>query len=139
MFLSWRRGEGIREDEKDREIEAEAIFGCFVSNPDGSLTRRSLSPSVPVAADTTVAFSKDMTLNPATGTFLRIYRPRVVPPNTKIPVVLHFHGGGFVRFSVSTMPFHESCCSLAAKIPALVLSLEYRLREYAIDGDESER
>ena len=25
------------------------------------------------------------------------------------------------------MPFHESCCSLAAKIPALVLSLEYRL------------
>ena len=25
------------------------------------------------------------------------------------------------------MPFHESCCSLTAKIPALVLSLEYRL------------
>ena len=25
------------------------------------------------------------------------------------------------------MPFHESCCSLVAKIPTLVLSLEYRL------------
>ena len=71
------------------------------------------------------------------------------------------------------MPFHESCCSLTAKIPTLVLSLEYRLalehrlpaayedtvevvmwvwsqavagvggepwlREYAGDGDESER
>ena len=30
LFLSWRRGEGSREDEKDREIEA--IFGCLVSN-----------------------------------------------------------------------------------------------------------
>ena len=63
------------------------------------------------------------------------------------------------------MPFHESCCSLVAKIPTLVLSLEYRLaaayedaidmwvwiqavagvggepwlREYAGDGDEFER
>ena len=64
------------------------------------------------------------------------------------------------------MPFHESCCSLVAKIPTLVLSLEYHLalehrlpaayedavdmwvagvggepwlREYAGDGDEFER
>ena len=105
----------------------------LVPNPDGSLTRSSPFPSVPAtdettaATDTAVAFSKDVPLNPANNTFLRIYRPSLLPPNTKLPVILYFHGGGFVLFSVSNLPFHKSCNSMAAKLPALVLSLEYRL------------
>ncbi|RVX01108.1 putative carboxylesterase 8 [Vitis vinifera] len=105
----------------------------LVPNPDGSLTRSSPFPSVPATdettatTDTAVAFSKDVPLNPANNTFLRIFRPSLLPPNTKLPVILYFHGGGFVLFSVSTLPFHESCNSMAAKLPALVLSLEYRL------------
>ncbi|RVX01106.1 putative carboxylesterase 8 [Vitis vinifera] len=104
----------------------------LVPNPDGSVTRSIAFPSVAAtdetaATDSAVAFSKDVPLNPANNTFLRLFRPRLLPPNTKIPVILYFHGGGFVLASVSALPFHETCNSMAAKVPALVLSLEYRL------------
>ncbi|RVW41196.1 putative carboxylesterase 8 [Vitis vinifera] len=104
----------------------------LVPNPDGSFTRRSSHLSLAAtdetaASDSAVAFSKDVPLNPANNTFLRLFRPRLLPPNTKLPVILYFHGGGFVVASVSTPPFHETCNSMAAKLPALVLSLEYRL------------
>ncbi|KAJ9680846.1 hypothetical protein PVL29_019991 [Vitis rotundifolia] len=104
----------------------------LVPNPDGSLTRSILFPSAAAtdetaATDSAVAFSKDVPLNPANNTFLRLFRPRLHPPNTKLPVILYFHGGGFVMASFSTLAFHETCNSMAAKFPALVLSLEYRL------------
>ncbi|KAL6322530.1 hypothetical protein AAG906_009833 [Vitis piasezkii] len=33
----------------------------------------------------------DAPVNPASNTFLRLFRPRLLPPNTKLPVVLGFH------------------------------------------------
>lgn len=41
--------------------------------------------------------------------------------------MIYAHGGGFIFFSAATQPFHDLCCRLSAHLPALVVSLEYRL------------
>ena len=56
---------------------------------------------------------------------LRIYTPRELNPGEKLPVLLWFHGGGFVIGSIDT---HDSACRmLANKADCLVVSVDYRL------------
>jgi acetyl esterase len=53
---------------------------------------------------------------------VRIYRPDSDQP---LPVVVYFHGGGFVIGDIAT---HDSTCQrLASGVPALVVSVDYRL------------
>ncbi|CAK9136293.1 unnamed protein product [Ilex paraguariensis] len=105
-------------------------------NPDGSFTRIEPFPKLPATPEDTtgddskstqIALSKDIPLNPTTNTSIRIFKPCNLPPNSKLPIIIYFHGGGFIIFSVSTKPFHESCNAMAAQFPALIVSVEYRL------------
>uniref|UniRef100_A0A5B7BFL5 Putative Gibberellin receptor GID1 n=1 Tax=Davidia involucrata TaxID=16924 RepID=A0A5B7BFL5_DAVIN len=104
-------------------------FLKIVPNPDGSLNRLTPMPSIPATDnDSNSALSKDVPLNTTTNTFLRLFRPRHHHhPNTKLPLIMYFHGGGFILFSATSQPFHESCGCMAALFPALILSVEYRL------------
>ncbi len=53
---------------------------------------------------------------------VRVYRPAAEGP---LPVVVYFHGGGFVIGDLDT---HDaSCHRLAAGVPAVVVSVDYRL------------
>ena len=53
---------------------------------------------------------------------VRVYRPTAEGP---LPVVVYFHGGGFVIGDLDT---HDaSCHRLAAGVPAVVVSVDYRL------------
>uniref|UniRef100_A0A0D9X1B0 Alpha/beta hydrolase fold-3 domain-containing protein n=1 Tax=Leersia perrieri TaxID=77586 RepID=A0A0D9X1B0_9ORYZ len=45
----------------------------------------------------------------------------------KLPVVVYFHGGGFVFHSASSARYDALCRRLAAAIPAVVASVDYRL------------
>uniref|UniRef100_A0A6V7QVD5 Alpha/beta hydrolase fold-3 domain-containing protein n=1 Tax=Ananas comosus var. bracteatus TaxID=296719 RepID=A0A6V7QVD5_ANACO len=105
-------------------------------NPDGSVTRAATFPLVPASpvegeevAGATV-LSKDVPLNPATSTSLRLFLPSAAAaanPNPKLPLIVHFHGGGFVLFGTATPFVHASCERLAAAVPAVVASVDYRL------------
>nr|XP_043621768.1 probable carboxylesterase 8 [Erigeron canadensis] len=103
-------------------------------NPDGSLTRLAPLPSLPATPELTSnshhqpSLSKDIPLNPSNNTFLRLFRPASPPPTSqKLPVVIYFHGGGFVLFSATSFPFHDSCACISAQSPAIMISVEYRL------------
>ena len=57
---------------------------------------------------------------------LRIYRPRAVRDrDTDVPVVVFLHGGGFVEGNV--VMYDPLCSHLAARVRALVVSVDYRL------------
>ncbi|KAK1420156.1 hypothetical protein QVD17_21520 [Tagetes erecta] len=108
-------------------------FMKITQNPDGSLTRLAPLPSLPATPQLTtesqLALSKDIQLNSTNSTFLRLYRP-VTPPKTatgKLPIIIYFHGGGFIVFSATSAPFHHSCSIESAQSPAVVISVEYRL------------
>jgi acetyl esterase len=59
---------------------------------------------------------------PAGDIPVRIYRPTAAMP---LSVVVYFHGGGFVIGDIAS---HDTTCQrLAAGIPALVISVDYRL------------
>ena len=56
---------------------------------------------------------------------IRVYTPRELKSGEKLPVLLWFHGGGFVIGSIDT---HDSACRmLANKSDCLVVSVDYRL------------
>ena len=59
---------------------------------------------------------------PAGDIPVRIYRPESDRP---LPVVVYFHGGGFVIGDIAT---HDTICQrLAVGVPAVVVSVDYRL------------
>ncbi len=56
---------------------------------------------------------------------LRIYEPREAKPGEKLPVLLWFHGGGFVIGNLDT---HDHACrALATQADCLVVAVDYRL------------
>ncbi|GAB3450797.1 alpha/beta hydrolase [Phycicoccus ginsengisoli] len=57
---------------------------------------------------------------------LRLYRPRALKDtDTDAPVVVFFHGGGFVEGNV--VSYDPLCTHLAARVRAVVVSVDYRL------------
>jgi acetyl esterase len=74
-------------------------------------------PPVPVAA------AADRTIpGPAGDLRVRVYTPYGEPP---FPIVVWFHGGGWVVGTLDT--FDPICRALAAAVPAVVVAVDYRL------------
>ena len=82
----------------------------------GMLVAAAGPPEDPVPAE-------DRTVpGPAGDIPVRIYRPQ---SDQALPVVVYFHGGGWV---VGDIASHDTTCQrLAAGVPALVVSVDYRL------------
>ncbi|CAI9767052.1 unnamed protein product [Fraxinus pennsylvanica] len=77
-----------------------------------------------------VAFSKDVPLNPPHSkfkSFIRLYVPVELPQQTKLPIIIFIHGGGFVELSPASLGFHDLCNNLSARVRAVVASVNYRL------------
>ncbi|KAI4347472.1 hypothetical protein L6164_008284 [Bauhinia variegata] len=111
----------------------------IVANPDGTFTRLGMDkfPIIPAKPDLddddpSTVLTKDLTLNPNTKTWVRIFLPRkALDQNsssfTKLPLIVYYHGGGFVYPGPSTSLAHAFCCKLAEFLPAVIVSVGYRL------------
>jgi acetyl esterase/lipase len=109
--------------------KSENLFMQIAVHPDGTVTRPFV-PSVPASATPDAAVSsRDVPLDAALGTYIRLYLPAIpdTPSTNKLPVILYFHGGGFVVFSAATAFYHASCEAMAAAVPAIVASVDYCL------------
>ncbi|CAJ1949908.1 unnamed protein product [Sphenostylis stenocarpa] len=98
-------------------------------NPDGSLTRNYVIPMVPpcpAPPTSEPSLSIDIPLNAAANTSLRLFLPHP-HPTAKLPLLFYFHGGGFILYHPSSSVFHHSCAALAASLPGVIASVDYRL------------
>jgi acetyl esterase/lipase len=73
--------------------------------------------------------SKDVLLDTAANISVRLYLPAAATsePGKQLPVVVFFHGGAFFTHSTASPIYHRYAASLAAAVPAIVVSVEYRL------------
>jgi acetyl esterase/lipase len=74
---------------------------------------------------------KDAVYDETRGLKVRLYKPS--PPaagdegNNKLPVLVYFHGGAYCIGAYDHPMFHSFCQRFADEIPAVVLSVQYRL------------
>jgi acetyl esterase/lipase len=118
----------------DSEIEYE-LPGLIRVHKSGFMERlqgTKTSPPYPSGDPATGVASKDVVLgDPASKVSARLYLPAnaaaEAEPGNKLPVVVFFHGGGFVSNTAATRMYHRYASSLAAAAPAIVVSVYYRL------------
>ncbi|CAO2207515.1 unnamed protein product [Urochloa humidicola] len=103
------------------------LFMQIAVHPDGTITRPEVSLVPASSGGAAAVSSRDVPLDASLGTYLRLFLPNSAPANSKLPVVLFFHGGGFVLFSPATAFYHAHCEAMAAAVPCLVASLHYHL------------
>ncbi|XP_028768563.1 carboxylesterase 1-like [Neltuma alba] len=101
-------------------------------NPDGTLTRPLHDPRTSPTSDPNLPISvltKDLTINQS-NTWLRLFLPRKAlnnQPSNKFPLIIFFHGSGFILYSAASTVFHDFCSRMANDVEAVVASAEYRL------------
>ncbi|OEL27525.1 putative carboxylesterase 15 [Dichanthelium oligosanthes] len=108
---------------------AEDLFGFLRVLSDGTILR---SPADPVFCPTTFPVShpsvewKEAVYDKAKNLRVRMYKPAATSAG-RLPVLVHFHGGGFCLGSCTWGNVHSFCLRLAADAGAVVLSAGYRL------------
>ncbi|WP_455288664.1 alpha/beta hydrolase fold domain-containing protein [Cupriavidus necator] len=111
--------------------QAQAVLRAMAAMPAPDFTTlrpadyRAALAAMPVfAPGDAIAAQRDLTIDGAAGPLkARLYRPEDGPE--RLPLVVYFHGGGFV---VCGLDSHDNICrSLARRAGALVLSVDYRL------------
>jgi len=112
----------------------EDLLGVVQLLSDGSVVRADESvltppgatfPDVPAVQWTDVVYDR-----PARGLRVRLYRsPEEAAPKggRRLPVLVHFHGGGYCIGAYDQPGFHAFYQHVAAEVPAVVLSVQYHL------------
>ncbi|CAI8593584.1 unnamed protein product [Vicia faba] len=103
-------------------------------NPNDTLTRNLEDPHTSPSSDPTLPISvltKDITINNSKKTWLRLFLPKkatVSNQNNKLlPLIVFFHGSGFIVTSAASTRFHDFCVEMAETVEAVVASVDYRL------------
>ncbi|TVU41508.1 hypothetical protein EJB05_15034, partial [Eragrostis curvula] len=116
----------------------EDCLGLVQLLSDGTVRRSTDYSSLPLLGDMPSDLPvqwKDVVYDATHALRLRVYRPTSCAAadeeeegkKKKLPVLVYFHGGGFCIASYEVPNFHAGALRLAAELPALVLSADYRL------------
>ncbi|KAL1355482.1 hypothetical protein HN51_007527 [Arachis hypogaea] len=95
---------------------------------DGTVERLRESPFVPPSLDDpqlTVS-SKDTLISHEPSISARLYLPKHTH-NNKLPILVYFHGGGFLFESAFSQSYHSHFNCFVSQVDVIVVSVEYRL------------
>ncbi|XP_072963031.1 probable carboxylesterase 18 [Typha angustifolia] len=70
--------------------------------------------------------SVDLTVDPSIDLWVRVFSPPTAPGD-RLPVIVFFHGGGFVFFSAASSTYDDFCRRISLHTTAVVVSVNYRL------------
>lgn len=105
----------------------------------GTVNRRLMNfldvKSEPNATPVNGVSTKDVTVNATRNLWFRVFTPTTTTVaasrggdgNGQLPVVVFFHGGGFAFLSPDNFAYDAVCRRLCRRIPAVVVSVNYRL------------
>ncbi|KAK4563053.1 hypothetical protein RGQ29_005516 [Quercus rubra] len=71
--------------------------------------------------------SKDVVISPETGLSARIFIPKINGPDQKLPLLIHYHGGGFCAGSPFDTTAQKYITSLISQANMIVVAVDYRL------------
>ncbi|OIV98306.1 hypothetical protein TanjilG_16633 [Lupinus angustifolius] len=75
--------------------------------------------------------SHDVIIDPSRNLWFRLFNPsataNAASDNLPLPVIVYFHGGGFVTSSPDSAPFHSLAHRFSENLRAVVVSVNYRL------------
>lgn len=111
-------------EEHDLPLDPYNYLG-LVLNPNGSIQRLQ-TPVNYIQNDHSDLLIKDIPINESNKTWVRLILPKK-PALTKLPLIVFFHGGGFVLFSVDSPLYNNIYAAVAPEIPAVIVSVGYRL------------
>lgn len=99
---------------------------------DGTVNRRLLSllnlKSPPYPDPINGFMSYDVTVDRTRNLWFRVFVPMTPGSESeRLPVIVFFHGGGFVYLSPDNQSYDAVCRRFSRKIPAIVVSVNYRL------------
>ena len=108
---------------------------ALAHRPDGSIRRLlvslgDLKSGASPRPDASGVRSADVTIDASRGLWARVFSPSSLADaaaDAPVPVVVYFHGGGFVLFSAASRPYDALCRRLCSELRAVVVSVNYRL------------
>ncbi|KAJ0977237.1 hypothetical protein J5N97_012711 [Dioscorea zingiberensis] len=111
-------------------ISVMSYFTDAAYRADGTVNRRLLS-LFDIRSSANPRFSSgvrtaDITVDDSRNLWFRLFVPSAAA-GSRIPVVVFFHGGGFAFLSPAASAYDAVCRRLARKLPALIVSVNYRL------------
>ncbi|KAF9612065.1 hypothetical protein IFM89_037984 [Coptis chinensis] len=90
------------------------------------------SKDVVIPPKTSVS-SKDVELPPESVLSARLYLPKGAKPHSKLPLLIYFHGGGFIIESAFSPTYHNYLNLLVEKTNVVAVSVNYkRAPEYPV-------
>ncbi|XP_021300540.1 probable carboxylesterase 18, partial [Herrania umbratica] len=84
------------------------------------------SPSTSKKPDNGIV-SSDIMVDSTRKLWFRLYTNTAAADGSTTPVIVYFHGGGFTLMAANSMMYDDLCKRLAREVPAIVVSVNYRL------------
>ncbi|CAN6204693.1 unnamed protein product [Urochloa humidicola] len=113
--------------DSELEFEMPGVIRMYKSGRVERFDGTETVPPSPAGDPANGVASKDVVLDAAAGISARLYLPPGVEPGKRLPVVVFFHGGAFLVHTAASPLYHIYSAALAAAVPALVVSADYRL------------
>lgn len=131
IMLDPSTGLQIGDDPQSHRPVAEEIGGLIKVFKDGFVERPQVVPFVSSSLPPGIrVVSQDITIDQFTNVWVRLYVPKYrgkYKLNSKLPLVVYFHGGGFCVGSPAWSCYHEFLARLALKANICIASVNYRL------------
>ncbi|KAK4284676.1 hypothetical protein QN277_001474 [Acacia crassicarpa] len=115
-------------DSNNNQVAHTLFYPRLLVYKDGRVERFTGTDFTPPSLDDpkTNVRSHDVVISQEAPISARLFAPKIIHPHQKLPLLLYFHGGGFVAESPFTARYHNHVNSLVSAANVVAVSVHYR-------------